>query len=191
MKHLFKPVVAAVLACAAGAASAGSMSFFDGATEVATMSWSGGTDFALTFLTAPDPSAFINNVKFQGPDGTFADTDSTTSSSASFCPAGCVDAGTSYNWAVSFETANNPGRLTIGETATWSITPTDSNAFGTPGLVQINAYFNGNSIKLEGCVTGSDGCGPPVASVPEPETYALMLAGLGVLGFLGRRRRSS
>jgi hypothetical protein len=25
--------------------------------------------------------------------------------------------------------------------------------------------------------------------IPEPETYALMLAGLGVLGFLSRRRR--
>jgi len=29
----------------------------------------------------------------------------------------------------------------------------------------------------------------PVTTVPEPETYALMLAGLGTLGFLARRRR--
>lgn len=28
------------------------------------------------------------------------------------------------------------------------------------------------------------------APVPEPETYALMTAGLGVLGFIGRRRRT-
>jgi len=30
-----------------------------------------------------------------------------------------------------------------------------------------------------------------VTTVPEPETYALMLAGLGVVGFVARRRRTS
>jgi hypothetical protein len=30
-----------------------------------------------------------------------------------------------------------------------------------------------------------------VTAVPEPETYAMMLAGLGALGFLARRRRNS
>ncbi|MFT7721323.1 MAG: PEP-CTERM sorting domain-containing protein [Roseateles sp.] len=30
-----------------------------------------------------------------------------------------------------------------------------------------------------------------VAAVPEPETYALMLAGIGMLGFLARRRRAA
>ncbi|MBK7767148.1 MAG: FxDxF family PEP-CTERM protein [Sulfuritalea sp.] len=27
-----------------------------------------------------------------------------------------------------------------------------------------------------------------VAAIPEPETYALLLAGLGMLGFMARRR---
>jgi hypothetical protein len=30
---------------------------------------------------------------------------------------------------------------------------------------------------------------PPVAAVPEPQTYALMLAGLGAVGWVSRRRR--
>jgi hypothetical protein len=29
------------------------------------------------------------------------------------------------------------------------------------------------------------------APVPEPETYAMLLAGLGALGFIGKRRRAS
>ena len=31
----------------------------------------------------------------------------------------------------------------------------------------------------------------PMAPVPEPETYGMMLAGLGVLGFLARRRKAA
>lgn len=31
---------------------------------------------------------------------------------------------------------------------------------------------------------------PPTAEIPEPETYALMLAGLGLLGVAGRRRKA-
>ena len=30
-----------------------------------------------------------------------------------------------------------------------------------------------------------------VAAVPEPETYVLMLAGLGAVGFMNRRRRQA
>jgi hypothetical protein len=30
---------------------------------------------------------------------------------------------------------------------------------------------------------------PPVAAIPEPETYAMMLAGLGLLGVAARRRK--
>ncbi|MDP1573390.1 MAG: FxDxF family PEP-CTERM protein [Coxiellaceae bacterium] len=30
-----------------------------------------------------------------------------------------------------------------------------------------------------------------VSAVPEPETYAMLLAGLGLLGFMARRRKES
>ena len=32
---------------------------------------------------------------------------------------------------------------------------------------------------------------PPTPAVPEPETYAMMLAGLGLAGFAARRQRKS
>jgi hypothetical protein len=88
----------------------------------------------------------------------------------------------------------------------------------TPILVTggINNYFGGNPIQVSGnTVSGVEGngtvqflgtftsiswtnpiredyygftVGVPVQAVPEPETYVLMLAGLGVLGFIAKRR---
>ena len=43
--------------------------------------------------------------------------------------------------------------------------------------------FGGSYILLAGTADGT------LAPVPEPETYAMMLAGLGMLGFMARRRR--
>ncbi|HUP05578.1 MAG TPA: PEP-CTERM sorting domain-containing protein [Caldimonas sp.] len=40
----------------------------------------------------------------------------------------------------------------------------------------------------EGCAIGQ--APPPVGAIPEPETYALMLAGLGMLSWVARRRRA-
>jgi len=31
----------------------------------------------------------------------------------------------------------------------------------------------------------------PVAAVPEPETYAMLLGGLGLMGFIARRRKQA
>ena len=49
-----------------------------------------------------------------------------------------------------------------------------------------------NQIVAEGC--NAAGCGsvllsPQVAAVPEPETYGMMLIGIGAIGFAARRRR--
>ena len=42
---------------------------------------------------------------------------------------------------------------------------------------------------IDGNVTGNVAVGVPTPPIPEPETYAMMLAGLGLLGFVARRRR--
>jgi len=50
-----------------------------------------------------------------------------------------------------------------------------------------NAYFAADLIKTQGGATGA--VGAITAAVPEPETYALMIAGIGMMGFMAKRRR--
>lgn len=46
-------------------------------------------------------------------------------------------------------------------------------------------YFDSNSSDNTGSIQVN------VAAVPEPETYAMMLAGLGLMGFVSRRRKDN
>jgi PEP-CTERM motif-containing protein len=52
------------------------------------------------------------------------------------------------------------------------------------------AYFAADVLLTSGPNAGATGAvGAVTAPVPEPETYALMLAGIGMMGFMARRRR--
>jgi hypothetical protein len=62
----------------------------------------------------------------------------------------------------------------------------DAKSFIDSESVVFRFNTDGNTTEVGHCVT--DSC-TPVPSVPEPQTYALMLAGLGVVGFLARRRQ--
>ncbi|MCV2356033.1 PEP-CTERM sorting domain-containing protein [Paucibacter sp. B2R-40] len=54
---------------------------------------------------------------------------------------------------------------------------------GTVKLLNLTTDYNGNDFVVDNLTL--------TAAVPEPETYALMLAGLGAIGFVARRRRST
>ena len=58
----------------------------------------------------------------------------------------------------------------------------DGNIISDPTRIRADASRFGASVTLTAV---------PVGAIPEPETYALMLGGLGLVGWMARRRRSA
>jgi probable HAF family extracellular repeat protein len=126
--------------------------------------------------------------------------------------------GGSYSWAIGI---NNSGQVVgasvtfdgFQHATIWNgTTLTDLNNFMTAKEVSAgwqlqeangindNGWIVGNAFNrvsgerhaflLTPCPTCTS-LPPPVPEVPEPETYALFMAGLGLMGFIARRRKNS
>lgn len=112
--------------------------------------------------------------------GSFVDTFSFTLTSASTVEAGL--------------TAILPSSFSSGFFELSSFTAPGSIASGSIGStftanLAAGDYFY--TVKGVGTTGSTYGLKSVVAAVPEPETYALFLAGLGAIGFLAARRRSN
>jgi choice-of-anchor C domain-containing protein len=81
---------------------------------------------------------------------------------------------------------------------------TTGNSLANMGWTQESFTFvagagNSSTIDFKSTTFMPEGCpcfgpaldGVSVTAVPEPESYAMMLAGLGLMGFIARRRRSA
>jgi hypothetical protein len=71
---------------------------------------------------------------------------------------------------------------------TMSFTPISSGLYS---FGYQNHQFGAHLGNLEGNNIGALLDNVAVTSVPEPESYAMFMAGLGVMGFIARRRKKS
>ena len=90
---------------------------------------------------------------------------------------------------------NTQSVYTPGSTANFSITL--SNVAVGSNTVGVSTYFGYGAATAQSASnqygnysTFTGTFASPVAAVPEPETYAMLLAGLGLVGFMARRRKS-
>ncbi len=187
---LTRVALGAVLTLPMASANAGLLvNFYNGADLYATLTTSGSTDFALNFVgTGVAAGGFVNELFMDGPNGTFSNTTAagvtTVTGEYDLNKFNGGGGQKIYDWHIQFPQPNDSSRLTVGETATWSIVTTDANAWSLD-KIHINAFDGRNSIKLDGCIDGTDDCGevvtpPPVPGVPEPG--ALALVSLALLG---------
>lgn len=183
---------AAIAVSAAGTAKADVVGFYYNTDLVATLGITGNTNFSLSFIYAPASSgvAFMNDLLLEYPGSwggnlTFLNLggDTAPDATAQGCQS-CSFEGTDANIKISWPVAGNGARFNEGEVSNFQITTTNPDRWDFSRL-HINAFLNGDSIKLTGSECTSGTC---VSKVPEPGSLALMslaLLGAGV----GLRRR--
>lgn len=105
---------------------------------------------------------------------------------------------TQLNFGGTYGTANFdlPPDNYAGITST--VTPLGGNDYGVvvtyvSTINDPSSAFDGYAanIRLEGMICKLSGCGNTVPSIPEPETYAMLLAGLALVGVATRRRKQN
>ncbi|MEY8878010.1 MAG: FxDxF family PEP-CTERM protein [Leptothrix sp. (in: b-proteobacteria)] len=84
--------------------------------------------------------------------------------------------------AWTYQAAHGTGSWTLASTSIGAGSHTFSFVTNGASISPSAGYAYGNYTVTPGQIA---------APVPEPETYAMMLAGLGALGFLGRRRKTA
>lgn len=95
-------------------------------------------------------------------------------------PGGAFDFGFGFN--------SGSNELTSNESVSWIATGFD---FSQLTSTTLGGYTGNFALRVQGAGQGSSGngwYGAALAAVPEPETYAMMLAGLALVGFAGRRK---
>ena len=130
-------------------------------------------------------------------NGQYVDLDGSTSNSGLFSNNVNLAGGTTYTLSFDLGGSHRGTAETVnvnfGSTAA-SYTLSSADPFSTLSL-NFTPGSNG-SYGISYLNVGGDNVGAlldnvSVSAVPEPETYAMLLAGLGLMGFIARRRKTS
>ncbi len=106
------------------------------------------------------------------------------------------DSVTGAHYDTFLQSVLSPGTYTVSvaDYANFAVGPNLSNGFTngalSPGFIDATGNQRDNHWAFDVLNVNAADALPPVTAVPEPETYALMLAGLGLIGFMQRRRKS-
>ncbi len=129
-------------------------------------------------------------------NGSYVDLDGSTSSSGLFSNSVNLVGGTTYT--LSFDLAgNNRNSVTETVNVNFGSTAASYSPLGNDPFVNHTLNFTpgiSGSYSLSYQNVGGDNLGAlldnvSVSAVPEPQTYAMLLAGLGLMGFMARRRK--
>lgn len=107
-----------------------------------------------------------------------------------------ADSVTGAHYDTFLQSVLSPGTYTVSvaDYANFAVGPNLSNGFTngalSPGFIDATGNQRDNHWAFDVLNVNAADALPPVTAVPEPETYALMLAGLGLIGFMQRRRKS-
>jgi len=211
VKFAYKAALtAATLILAASAQAAGGTDI--GNTSVDDVTLNGQDSDAFVFASAWNPHA--------GPQGNTSGFGAAFDSygSGSWSLVGKLDSGSGFSGSngLDFSFSRNAGSDTDG---VWSVTNTGSQGLKLDLVFAVHAgngagafLFDDETIAAGATVngtwkidwfTGNNGANPGfsnltvfgrdvgIAPVPEPETYGMLLAGLGMLGFAARRQKKS
>jgi hypothetical protein len=151
-----------------------------------------GSLLTITLDTSGSLNGFLTAIAFNGPAGAITGLVSGPANFKAISPALARPYGTFSNGA-GLGSWHHGGTATdgvaVGTTASFSFSLSGSSYaasdFWSDSCREECAPFVARFRALDGDLTEK----APAAVVPEPETYALMLAGLAAVGFVARRRR--